>query len=181
MNTQQIEGEIVSALQAITKPFPKGPTEWTKAVLLAIGTIGDKLDYAVCGLGEHFEPEWLYDLCWCSNSPDNQKLLNVTLVLESEWRMKHEEIKRDFEKLLIAKAKFKVFVFQAKGQNVAKRFKELEQGIHTYQDGSLGEVYLLACYDDYFGAGEIKKVEGVYDHALNKIIYKSMNLASFSY
>ena len=99
-------------------------------------------------------------MCWFSNSPE-EKLLNVPLVLELEWDMKYAGIKYDFEKLLIAKAKFKVLVFQARSKNVANYLTELEQGIHTYQGGGSGEIYLLACYDDNEGEFEIKRVVGI--------------------
>jgi hypothetical protein len=156
MNTQEIEDQIKSTLEAIQLGVAKD----TENVLFAIGTLGKKLGYEVHGLRDHFQPEWLYDLCWYSNSPDG-KLLNVTLVLESEWDIKRADIKYDFEKLLIAKANIKVFVFQAKSQNVANYLKELEQGIHAYKGGCSGEIYLLACYDYINDELEIIKVAGV--------------------
>jgi len=82
------------------------------------------------------------------------------LALESEWDVKYEGIKHDFEKLLVAKSKFKILVFQASGQDVTDYYKKLEQGIHTYQGGSSGEVYLLACYDNDKEEFEIKRIEG---------------------
>ena len=119
MNTQQIENEIISAIKEIPKQFPNGGrnSEWTKAILLVIGTLGKKLGYDVCGLREHFQSAWLFDLCWYSSALDG-KLLDMPLALESEWDVKYAGIKYDFEKLLIAKSKFKVMVFQAKGQTV---------------------------------------------------------------
>jgi hypothetical protein len=169
MNTQQIEDQIVSALKSIPSQFPNGGCnrEWTKAILLAIGTLGQKLGYAVCGLREHFQSAWLFDLCWYSSAPDG-KLLDMPLVLESEWDVKYAGLKYDFEKLLIAKSKFKVLVFQASGQTVTDYYKEFEQGIRTYQGGSVGEVYLLACYDDDKGEFEIKRIEGTEHCALDQ-------------
>ena len=163
MNTQQIEDEIVSALKAIPKQFPNGGrnSEWTKAILLAIGTLGQKLGYAVCGLREHFQSAWLFDLSWYSASSPDGKLLDVPLVLESEWDKSYKFIRFDFEKLLIAKSKFKVMIFQASGQTIIDYFKELEQGIRTYQGGSLGEIYLLACFNEEKWEFEIKRIEGV--------------------
>lgn len=85
----------------------------------------------------------------------------MPLALESEWDVKYAGIKYDFEKLLIAKSKFKVMVFQAKGQTVTDYYKEFEQGIRTYQGGSAGEIYLLACFDEEKWEFEIKRIEGV--------------------
>ena len=162
MNTQQIEDQIVSALKSIPSQFPNGGSnrEWTKAILLAIGKLGQELNYQVCGLREHFQSAWLFDLCWYSSTAPDGKLLDMPLALESEWDVKYEGIKYDFEKLLIAKSKFKVLVFQARGQTATDYYKEFEQGIRTYQGGSSGEIYLLACFDEDKWEFEIKRIEG---------------------
>jgi hypothetical protein len=163
MNTQQIEDKIVSALKAIPSQFQPNARnrEWTKAILLAIGTLGKELGYEICGLPEHFQAAWLFDLCWYSSSPaPDGKLINMPLALESEWDVKYAGIKYDFEKLLIAKSKFKVLVFQAKDQTVTDYFNEFEQGIRAYQGGSAGEIYLLACFDENKWDFEIKRIEG---------------------
>ncbi|MGO9587919.1 MAG: hypothetical protein ACLP2Y_17200 [Limisphaerales bacterium] len=162
MNTQKIEDQIISALKAIPSQIPTGvPCPDTKAIKLAIGTLGTQLGFAVRGFPEYFgDKEWLYDLCWYSGAPDkNKKLLDVPLVLESEWNQ--YGIIYDFEKLLIAKSKFKVMVFQANGQTAIDFFKELEQGIRTYQGGTPGEIYLLACFNGVNRGFEIKRIEGV--------------------
>jgi hypothetical protein len=157
MNAQQIEERIVSAIRAIPKPPTGAQYPETKAIKLAIGTLGEELGFKVCGLPAG-KKEWLYDLCWHSRSslPDS-KLLDVPLVLESEWTQ--YEIEYDFEKLLVAKSKFKVMVFQANGQTAIDYLQKLEQRIRTYQGGSSGEIYLLACYDGPKGKFEIKKIE----------------------
>jgi hypothetical protein len=161
MDTQQIEDQIVSALKAIPSQFPNGARnpEWTKAVKLAIGLLGKKLDYEICGLKPPFLEGWLYDLCWYSEAPDG-KLLDVPLVLEVEWLTKYDKIKYDFEKLLIAKSKFKIMVFQASGQTAVDYYEKLEQAIRAYRGGSLGEIYLLACFNEEKEVFEITKIEG---------------------
>ena len=163
MTTQEIENEIKSAIKAIPSlsEFPnegRNP-KWTKAIRLAIGKLGENLGYEVCGLP--FQEGWLFDLCWFSTTDtSDQKLLNMTLAMESELNKKYSEIKYDFEKLLIAKSKFKILVFQAKGQTITDYFKKVEQSIRTYQSGSSGEIYLLACYDYENEEFEIKRIEG---------------------
>jgi hypothetical protein len=161
MNSQEIEDRILSVLHGIPGQFPNGALnpEWTKAILLEIGALGKELDYEICGLREHFQPEWLFDLCWYSCAPDG-KLLEMPLVLESEWDAKYEGIKYDFEKLLIAKSTFKVLVFQATGQTATDYFNKFEQGIRTFQGGSSGEVYLLACFNEDEWKFEIKIIRG---------------------
>jgi hypothetical protein len=160
LNTQQIEEHIRSILSAIPKQLTWTKND-TKVILLPFGELGEKLGYEVCvvGLPEHFDSGWLFDLCWFSNTQDGKNnLLNLTLVMESELDLAYEKIRCDFQKLLIAKAKFKIFVFKARTKDVANHLKELEQGIHTYQGGVPGEIYLLACYDDNEGEFTIEKV-----------------------
>src|SRR5580658_1317140 len=100
MNAIQIADQVVAEIELIPNQFPNGGrnSEWTRAIKLAIGTLGEKLDYDVCGLGEHFDTGWLYDLCWYKSTAD-RKLLDMPLALESEWLTKYEHIKYDFEKL----------------------------------------------------------------------------------
>jgi hypothetical protein len=149
MNTEEITDAIESALKGIPKQFEKGANnpQYTRAVKLEVGRLGERLGYKVCGLKDQFDSEWLYDLCWYRSSEPEGRLLEVPLVLESEWDFKYKGIKYDFEKLLIAKSKFKVMVFQASGPTMAQYFKELEQGVRAYQGQRDGEIYLLACYD----------------------------------
>jgi len=161
MNIQEIEDDILEVFKSITGQlsFSKPKKEWTKAILLAIGTLGKKHGCHVCGLREHFEPAFLYDLSWYINDAE-YRLLDMPLVLESEWSDRYSYIKFDFEKLLIAKSKFKIMVFKASGNKVAEYFNNFEQGIRAYQGGSLGEIYLLACLIEDKWEFEIKRIQG---------------------
>jgi len=51
-------------------------------------------------------------------------------------------------------------VFQAEGEIATDYYKKLQQGIRTYQGGSSGEVYLLACFDEDKWEFEVKNGEG---------------------
>ena len=142
MNTEQIEDKIVSALKAIPSQFQPNARnrEWTKGYSSSNWHVRKKnLAMKYADFLEHFQAAWLFDLCWYSSSPaPDGKLINMPLALESEWDVKYAGIKYDFEKLLIAKSKFKVLVFQAKDQTVTEYFKEFEQGIRAYQGGKCG-------------------------------------------
>ena len=147
MNVQQIEDAIVSALKTIPIQSPNGAskTERTKAIKIAISELGYKHNYFVCGDPRPgCDGAFLCDLSWYTSTPAPEgNLLEMPLALESEWHASYKQIKYDFEKLLVAKSKFKVMVFQASGRNAANYFKQLEQGIRNYQGGSFGEIYLL--------------------------------------
>jgi hypothetical protein len=84
--------------------------------------------------------EWLYDMTWYKEDK-NCKLMEIVLVLESEWSHLDYEVKYDFEKLLQAKCKLKVLVCE-----FDDAFNLVEEGIKQYQDKNRDELYLVAKY-----------------------------------
>ena len=163
MNSLEIENQITDAIRAIPDQFPNGArdTLWTRAIKSSLGYLGRSSGYSVCtsGMREHFDGAWLYDLCWYECTREDQ-FLNMPLALESEWKRGYADIKYDFEKLLVAKAKIKVMIFQASGASAVEYLDRLERGIRVYQGGSAGEVYLLACFDEASWKFKIRRVEG---------------------
>src|SRR5215204_4685856 len=86
---------------------------WTQKLLSALGECGRQLGYYVCGGGaeQHGgQCEWLYDLVWLKNN--NGFIVDVPLILESEWSTSYKHISEDFEKLLVGRAQHRVMVFQ---------------------------------------------------------------------
>ena len=160
MNLQQIENDIRLAFDDISKKLPNGPSrpEWTKEVLVAIGNIGKKYNYAVCG--KYFDVEWLFDQCWYLAAPDDGRLTEVALVLEAEWDGRYNYIKYDFEKLLVAKSQLKIMAFNAAAQDMPGHLEKLEQSIHSYKGTCSGEVYIFAysCHEGTSWKFQIKKV-----------------------
>ena len=55
-------------------------------------------------------PGWLYDLVWLKYD-ENKSLIDAPLVMESEWDGKND-VKDDFQKLLLARSKYRVMIFQ---------------------------------------------------------------------
>ena len=92
-----------------------------------------------------FQRQWLFDLTWYEGS--DRGALAVPLVLESEWLHDYERLREDFEKLLVAKAKTKVFVFEAPTSEIDEFLSRLTQAISIFRGGSQGEAYLLFCLD----------------------------------
>lgn len=145
------EARIRSAIRDIPRQFPEGGSDkkWTDAVKIALGELGEELGFDVCtaGVEGRFDHGWLFDLTWYKNS-DKRQLRFLPLIAESEWKMDYESLRFDFEKLLVGKAKFKVMVFQAKGERAREHIRRLKDAILTYEGQKEGEIYLLACYDD---------------------------------
>ena len=85
----------------------KSAKERTRAIKTRLCEIGRDHDYQVSASGVNFGyGEWLYDVTWLEYSQGytpglQNELLDVHLVAECEWGGL-AEIKRDFEKLLLA-------------------------------------------------------------------------------
>lgn len=112
--------------------------------------------------------EWLYDLTWLKYDIDYQNihlinkdefirnydqfaLLDTPLVLESEWQ---DDGKDDFEKLLQARSKYKIMVFNLEGRNQRERtfnnhIRKFTGFIQKYQFSQSGDRYLFCGTHDY--------------------------------
>jgi len=117
--------------------------------------------------------EWLFDLVWVREVRGGDwKLKDLILVMESEWSPSRDDQKYDFQKLIVAKARIKLFVFQEKGEQellaavgefleMAKTFRNLDEsefyifaGCARHED----ERFHFYCYD---GAGKESVVVNV--------------------
>lgn len=151
MNLEKIEKQICDAI----RPFAKYALEdeltdrqWTSEMKEIIGDIGRDNKYEVCATGfpDKFSSEWLFDITWYLND-SNGNLTDVPLVLESEWGPKIEEIKYDFEKLLVANAKYKVMIFQGSTDDIPNIIDQLKQSIKNFKLIKKQDRYLFIAYD----------------------------------
>jgi hypothetical protein len=146
-------GELIrETLLRVPAQFPSGASDpaWTKAVKIAMGDLGASFDLEICTAGvperPEWDKEWLYDLTWYRG---NGGLLRLPLIMESEWKRDYENIRWDFEKLLVGRARFKVMVFQARDALLAEEhLARLKAAIEKYQGSKGGESYLLACLNE---------------------------------
>jgi hypothetical protein len=130
--------------------------EWTHEILSKISKMRSKDDYCCSSCFSHSKlpdcyPEWLYDLTLYREKDNHLK--SLSLVLESEWSYSKHELQYDFEKLIQAKCKNKVFICQN------ETFVELAQeGIRTFEEGGKSEEwYLIAIFQE--GKGERGKFQ----------------------
>ncbi len=115
---------------------------WTAKIKKGFLELGKKFDYETCP--DECNRQWLYDLIWFKNNEYNH-LVELSLVLESEWSKNIYEIKYDFEKLLVAKAPIKVMICQENG-NVEDLIKMFNLGIDYYSKKDCCETYLIAIF-----------------------------------
>lgn len=94
--------------------------------------------------------EWLYDMVWYTPEPESLfHVKEIHLVVESEWSTGKNQMEYDFYKLIQARAKHRLFIFQAK--EVEERiayFKNLVKNSTIAEDG---DSYLFACWNDVTG------------------------------
>ena len=115
--------------------------DWNKAVKAILGTIGNQngyISYFNDGTGRPYaeiqqvvrevfgvevqianpKNEWLYDLVWWDQGNGNiidtrqYRVVDIPLVAEIEWG-NGNAIKEDFHKLLLARSKYRIMVFQS--------------------------------------------------------------------
>jgi hypothetical protein len=133
---------------AATEKWPSDRI-WTGDLISALGRLGQERNYYVCGKHGHKyggQDEWLYDLVWLLQSSDGV-IVDVPLILESEWGVKRsEDIREDFEKLLLGRAQHRVMVFQQRSdvKRVCDRYIEKMQRFGLTQ---VGDRYLFVGFD----------------------------------
>ena len=155
MSTQldDIETRIVEKLSSMaldaTQEAWTDP-KWTLEIKRRIGLLGKERGYYVCATGwtpPDGQGEWLFDLVWLS--VQNQLIIDVPLVLESEWDYGPKGICEDFSKLLLARAQHRVMIFNQKTLGeVEKIFDMLSGWVSAYLRGQRGDRYLLAGLDN---------------------------------
>jgi hypothetical protein len=123
-------------------------SEWTKRVKEAVSKVGRARKYVITvhGLGDKTEPQWLFDMAWSVEcGPKRAYLQRLVMIAEFEWNRKEEDLDWDFQKLMVGRADFRLFVFDQKRKDDVKRIMDrfIEQ-ISMYQGTQEGDRYLLA-------------------------------------
>jgi hypothetical protein len=146
---EAIEVRIGDCLQSVARKAHGqnwSDAQWTREVKTAMALLGQEwasdvwardCDCPVKG------GEWLFDEVWLTYR--DRCLVDVPLVMESEWNPKG--VFDDFEKLLVARAKYRVLVFSATTcADAAKSFEEFEQRVRQFEFTTPGDRYLFACW-----------------------------------
>ena len=150
MKFKTVEQKIQAVLDSIADSDRKNrgfsDARWTKLIKLGLRSLGQELGHDVSAFGLEKSSEWMFDLMWSRQTEDDY-FERVALAVEIEWKMDEENIFRDFEKLLVAKAPLKLMVFQqASKGGVAARVKNLTRAIRKFKGKFASERYLIAGY-----------------------------------
>lgn len=120
-------------------------SNWTETIKIELAKLGEKKGYETCTStkGKEYEKEWLYDLVWYKEN-EQRYLIEVPLVVESEWKKDLKSIKFDFEKLLLAKSPTKLMICQA-NENDQKIFLDyFQEAINVCPFATKNEEYLIS-------------------------------------
>lgn len=131
-----------------------GKPEWTAGVKNALRVVGHHFSYNVnTTIEEGLLPqqlrekyrrpeygEWIYDLS-IQEVKDNESWRNV-VIAECEWDG-WEDIKEDFEKLVVGRAQLRVMVYDSSYATA----NDFIGWINRHQDNRLEDTYLLVAYE----------------------------------
>jgi len=149
-----IDVEIKKSLKQIVQEYRSKANKegesskwWTKKIKDALCQLGHNMKCVVsanrCDCADEKE-EWLFDMVW---SFPIGKWNEIKLAMECEWSLDEWEIWRDFEKLLVVRSKYRVFIFtQSNDDKVKKMINEFQIRIKNFESTVPGDRYLFAGY-----------------------------------
>lgn len=154
-----LEGEIRGLLDAIARDYSASPPvqpdgTWTRDIKQRLCDLGRQwgCDVSATGCEGAYLHHWLLDVVLSRGRGD--ELLDVLLVMGSEWSRDRDEITWDFGELLLAKAGLKLFLYQQPDRTLLDEITAtLERLTRAFRRASPGERYLLAgfsCADGCF-------------------------------
>ena len=145
--------EIMKALREGLDGLKDTPIDdWTKVVLTKLCKIGQgfrfrvgantgKVDKASLNWGE-----WLYDVTWLESDRED-RMIRAPLVAECEWG-NLEEIKEDFDKLLLARAGVRLMIFDGNYKPGSNEIAdELAKRIRAFKGSRAEDAWLLAAWE----------------------------------
>jgi hypothetical protein len=102
---------------------------------------------AASGCDAH-DPEWLYDMVWCSLTSDDKLLMHQALALESEWKFgtiaQVAEVDPDFQKLVQSRADLRVWLCAMPNQALGlKKIENCKTQVEKFTQSCLDDEYLF--------------------------------------
>lgn len=169
-----IEKKIFQQLKEFFEKDPENGQEnrrgyWTSGVKEIFKKISKSYSKKCLVLGSNKgfdEQEWLYDLIWWyeEEKEDGEFYLkSIELIMECEWSQDFDDIRRDFEKLLICNCKRKVMICNtSEDQNTAanqvnKYMAYFQKAISNYDFIRSDERFLILIYNEALNSNDDKK------------------------
>ena len=141
--------EFKSFLIEVSTYNYSGDKKWTYFLKQKIAQLGLRKGYkvAVGGFADDFEKEWLYDLVWYREDLQGC-LMNIPLIMESEWRKNYSEIKFDFEKLLLGNAEMRLMICQSKEKDISNLISKFKNAIDIFNQNKGNRFFFAVLNSD---------------------------------
>jgi len=147
INVDEVEQKVCNAIRSVGECYRgrgSGNTAWTQLLKEKLGSAARELGYTSCASGCE-RPEWLFDVTWLSKP--GKHVVDVPLVLESEWY--RGGIEFDFDKLMLARAHLRVIVFESRHRDQSVEIiAKLQQRISQFGQSRAGDRYLFATWEN---------------------------------
>src|SRR4051794_25171184 len=93
---EQIITVLNNAVEELHANGIQGDDSWTRKFKERLAELGESLGCKICtsGFKDIYNNEWLFDMVWYKEN-EKQQLVDVPLVVESEWRKSLKHIKFD--------------------------------------------------------------------------------------
>jgi len=146
---RKIARELDRAVPAEEQHGVLADASWTRRIKEGLCDLGrgNGFEVRADGCGEADAGEWLFDLVWLEKQADNERFTSMPLAMQLEWGRHLKEIVTNFEKLLVAKARHKLMVFQRSSPDQVHNVMTALMGrIKHFQPLSPDERFLLAGY-----------------------------------
>lgn len=149
-------GEALDSVHTSLKDRGVNDGVWTTEIMRAVGALTSTLCHdGVCAYkGSPSTPtyaggELMYDLTWFVPAPPGphevSRVRGVPLVLESEWHGWHN-VWDDFDKLLLARAGLRVFIFECDKATPDNWVEVLLARAAAFADASQDDAWLLCAW-----------------------------------
>jgi hypothetical protein len=135
---------------------------WTLQIKKILDDIGRKTygtnvkngrEFFTAASGLMKQHEWLYDLVWYEYDTNKNKLTNIYLVAESEWKTSWNkksyltDLQYDFEKLLLARSPYRLMIFDGYSEEELKSYiSHFNSIIDEYHHSQKNDRYMYAAW-----------------------------------
>ena len=152
----EIMRAVQKGLNSLEVSKGEGPKVWNQAVKTKLCKIGRTFDCKVCARdvdkADRDRGEWLYDVTWLKYEKNARgelvNLVDAPLVAECEWG-NFKEIVYDFEKLLLARARVRLMIFDHNWAGVGSKeiVERLAGKVREFNGSHAEDTWLLADWE----------------------------------
>jgi hypothetical protein len=145
-----IESEVKALLDSVASELEgiKQDLPWTELIYGKFVAIGKKHKFRVAlSKRPADQAEWLFDVLW-GQWTENTPMTRIGLIAECEWSPDRNKIRRDFDKLTVARSDHRVMIFkQSTRSDVKDMFSDLESRARAFEQVQPGDRFMLCGFE----------------------------------